>query len=439
MNEEQFNKFFRDKLSKYPSSVPDDMWERIQGKKKRRIFFWWLFSGILFISFTAGYFVFQTNTYKTNDKGHGSDKGYVSIDKQKASGNNKDSVRISNTEKNILLQQIKRDSEIGESGTLKSLMNMVTTTPAPAAKGNFEKGDHRRNYRGPNAPFTVSKNSYVRKSRLTEKQQPSSVITNDASKNDTTKEKDALTADAKNHENTTAENKSTVKITIEIPVPLAKDSSRKIEALKDSSFRKNNTVITKKGLFLIVYFSPAIAINKFTPGITSYPVTYLKTIYKTKLSYNAGATIGKTFGENFSIETGLLYSQVNMILQTLDSAHLKIKGKYRNIDVPIIASYNIWQGNFTTTIHAGMIFNLSASSQGSAVYDSTGNPVNTYRTNAGISLYLGLCFAKRLTNSIDLVGESYFMYRPSYITKQEIAFKQQINMAAISFGLRYNF
>jgi hypothetical protein len=86
-----------------------------------------------------------------------------------------------------------------------------------------------------------------------------------------------------------------------------------------------------------------------------------------------------------------------------------------------------------------MIFNLSASSQGSAVYDSTGNPVNTYRTNAGISLYLGLCFAKRLTNSIDLVGESYFMYRPSYITKQEIAFKQQINMAAISFGLRYNF
>src|ERR1039457_5441288 len=153
MNEEQFNKFFRDKLSKYPSSVPDDMWERIQGKKKRRIFFWWLFSGILFISFTAGYFVFQTNTYKTNDKGYGSDKGYVSIDKQKASGNNKDSVRISNTEKNILLQQIK--------------------------------------------------------------------------KKETKKKKNEVTEDTKNQKNTPAKNKSTVKVTIEISVPLAKDSSRK--------------------------------------------------------------------------------------------------------------------------------------------------------------------------------------------------------------------
>jgi hypothetical protein len=128
---------------------------------------------------------------------------------------------------------------------------------------------------------------------LTEKQQPSSAITNDASKNDTTKEKDALTVDAKNHENTTAENKSTVKVTIEIPIPLAKDSSRKIQALKDSSFRKSNTVMTKKDLFLIVYFSPAIAINKFTPGTTSYPVTYLKTIYKMKISYNAGAPLEK--------------------------------------------------------------------------------------------------------------------------------------------------
>ena len=41
MNENKYNKFFRDKLLKYSSVIPEDMWQRIHQKnnRDRKIFF----------------------------------------------------------------------------------------------------------------------------------------------------------------------------------------------------------------------------------------------------------------------------------------------------------------------------------------------------------------------------------------------------------------
>ncbi|HEY5371768.1 MAG TPA: hypothetical protein VIJ75_22525 [Hanamia sp.] len=434
MNEEQFNKFFRDKLSNYPSPVPDDMWERIQHKNKRRFFFWWFFGGILLISFATGYFVFQDHTNKYNNKDH------VKIEKQKTgAGNNIDIVGKGNAEKNTLLPKEKRNNEIAESDTSKSSVKIVTTTPVSGAKEASVKSDLRRNYREQNAPYTSNKNSYTTKKQLPENKQQGSFETKTARQNNTPNETDSSAANDISHQKATTKNDSTARITNVVPVSPAKDSSKKNMALKNTGSQKGKTIIKKKNLFVTGYFSPAFAFNKFTTGNTNYPLSYLNRIYKIRFSYTAGVNIGKMFSKRFSAQTGILFTQVNMILQTIDSANFKIKGKYRNIDVPIIAGYNIGHGNFTTTIHAGMVFNLSASSQGSAIYDGNGNPVDIYKSSTGISLYFGLGFAKQLNKSINLFAEPYFIYRPSYITKPEIPFKEQIDMSGISFGLRYNF
>lgn len=434
MNEEQFNKFFRGKLSKYPSPVPADMWERIQHKSKRRFFFWWFFGGILLLSFVTGYFVFQGHTNKYKNKDH------VTIEKQKTgAGNNINSVGTGHAEKNTLLPQEKINNEIAESDTSRSSANIKATLAVSAAKEASVKSDLRRNYREQNQPFAVNKNPYTTKNQLPGNQQHSSFETKTAKQNNTPNVTDSITANDKNHQNTTIKNDGTAGITNAVPLPLAKDSAKKNMALKDTGSQKGKTIIKKKNLFITGYFSTAFAFNKFTTSNTNYPLSYLNRIYKIRFSYTAGVSIGKMFGKRFSAQTGILYTQVNMILQTIDSANFKIKGKYSNIDVPIIAGYNIGQGNFTTTIHAGMIFNLSASSQGSAVYDGNGNPVDIYKSSTGVSLYFGLGFTKQLTIAINLFAEPYFIYRPSYITKPEIPFKQQINMSGISFGLRYNF
>ncbi|MBS1661650.1 MAG: hypothetical protein JST68_11445 [Bacteroidetes bacterium] len=43
MREKEFDQFFRDKLTEHSSPVPEDMWQRIQGKKddRRALAFWW--------------------------------------------------------------------------------------------------------------------------------------------------------------------------------------------------------------------------------------------------------------------------------------------------------------------------------------------------------------------------------------------------------------
>ena len=438
MTEDQFNKFFRDKLSKYPSPVPNNMWRRIQSKKKRRFLFWWFFGGILLASFVTGYLIYQNRTNNYNNK------DFVSFEKQKTqSENNTGSEGTDHSVKNKTLEREKVSDQNDESDTLKSSTKIITDVPESAAKGTSVKGNLIRNYPEHNAPNTIGKNPYNLedgKSQLTEKKPKSSIITNTSPQNNTQNEADSLAPIDKSQQKAAIKNDSTTTINKVVPALLSKDSSKdQVAVKKDTRSQKSKKNVKQKNFFLTGYFSPALALNKFTSDNSSYPLSYLNRVYKMKFSYTAGVGIGKMFSKRFSIQTGLLYSQVNMILQTIDSAIFKIKGKYRNIDVPIIAGYNIGHSDLSTTIHAGILFNLSATSQGSSVYDSIGNPVDIYRTSTGISLYFGLSFSKQLTNKVNLFAEPFFIYRPSYITKQKIAFQQQINMTGISFGLRYNF
>ena len=67
MTDNQFDEFFRNKLGKYVSGVPDDMWQRINKKDKDRKFFfmprWYMLAFLLLLAGFASVYVF---VYKDN-------------------------------------------------------------------------------------------------------------------------------------------------------------------------------------------------------------------------------------------------------------------------------------------------------------------------------------------------------------------------------------
>ena len=64
ISDNQMDQFFSDRFRNYPSSVPEDMWERIMEKKKRDRILWLFFFrliivGVLLFVFTGGYLIFS--------------------------------------------------------------------------------------------------------------------------------------------------------------------------------------------------------------------------------------------------------------------------------------------------------------------------------------------------------------------------------------------
>ena len=88
MNENQFDEFFRNKLLKYSSPVPGDIWKKIQQKKdkdRKGFFFKWSLAVLLLIFLTAGYFILHTGKNTDSQKAiYPANKS--NIETQKSSG-----------------------------------------------------------------------------------------------------------------------------------------------------------------------------------------------------------------------------------------------------------------------------------------------------------------------------------------------------------------
>ena len=221
---------------------------------------------------------------------------------------------------------------------------------------------------------------------------------------------------------------------------MSKDSSSKktLTLLQNQSKKESEpTSLKNKNWFLDLYASPDIPFNIISSSGSPIFVDFMKQNFKTQISYTVGARVGISFAKHFSAKAGFQYSQINAKFN--DS--IPIVDRYRSIDIPFLIGYDIENPDFKTTINAGVIFNLYSSYKG-RIIDSNGvaeiNVANIYKHNTGLSLYIGLNFAKRLNNKIQLFTEPYFRYRLSYMTKPHAPFNQKINIAGVSFGLKYN-
>jgi hypothetical protein len=191
------------------------------------------------------------------------------------------------------------------------------------------------------------------------------------------------------------------------PKPLPVDSVKTTTLKKSDSTKKNNG--SKWSLDL--YASP------------DYPIEYAEYYVKSQLSYTVGLRLNRSFGKRFSGKIGIQFSQLNYGLPDTSG----FPGAYHlmRLDLPVLAGYSWGNEKLGMTVNAGVIFNL----------DSWLRPdsASYIKSNAGLSLYLGLNFSKLSTMYGDF-SEPYYRYQLSSSTVSTF-YSKFIDVAGISFGV----
>lgn len=425
MNENQFAEFFRNKLLKYSSPVPENMWQRIQQKKdkdRKGFFFKWFL--VLSLTLSGGYFILHTNENPNKEKS--------------ISPANKLTNEISKNEgKNEKVNSNPDTTYLNQTNNKVSSNKQFDNN-----EKNYTSSNKHQNKNLKTDQYFSSKNISSSKYISKEKEKLSNHIRISRSA------KDSMHIHINNASDSSVNNYQTDKNIVKkypdtfinrqaIKIPLSKDSSSKdtlILSQNQSKKESNLSTVKKNNWNLDVYVSPDILFTKITSA-DPYFDDFIKRSHKLQMSFTVGARVSKSFAKHFSIKTGFQYSHINAKFS--DSASVVIHR--RSIDIPFLIGYDIKNVDFKTTINAGVIFNLYSWYKGRAI-DSFGvADINYYKHNTGFSIYLGFAFAKRLNKKLQLFAEPYFRYPLLYMTKQQALINQKINIAGVSFGLKYNF
>jgi hypothetical protein len=375
ISDNQMDELFKDRLRDYPSSVPADMWDRILAKKKRDRMIW-----LFFALFAIGILTL------------GLTGGYLLLD-QKNSG------------APVAMGHTKINPKPIATDTLKASLPNLPSTPVhtgPDIMNAVNKKMHQKK----NAQLNHSGNFDHAHLNIPEK------VSSSHGQNGS----EALTVS--NDSNELEKNKAAYKKDSMVTKPLVKaapgDSSKTANVKKPEIKKKLNN----GKWFLDVYASP------------DYPIVPPHEFQQSKLSYSIGIKINRSLGKHFSIKTGIQFSQVNMITG-YDSLGLGTTHLMR-LDLPVLAGYSVGDEKFKTTFNGGVIFNLYTWLQGDDIPE-------IFKTNTGLSLYLGVNFERRINDKFSLFGEPYYRYQLTPMTISSFGGLKFIDIAGLSIGARYYF
>ena len=451
MTENQFDEFFRKKLEDHSSKVPEDMWQRIKQKKdKDRTIVILLLLLLLLTGGASSYFIFNSKENVKEDvvlsQKNAGNKASLNQNKKHELNNTQNDTVNSKQDKNPIVQ-----NKTGLNSELAS------------EKNNETKTSEDKNYR--ESKIQENKNNFHG-----DKQGMSNLSH----------------ANANDDADLAANNSSTLLPKQNEEVAVKKDDQKKLLVQKDSTGKeKNNTKIKTannnhesiiNNIFLEVYASPDIPVSR-TSGNNSY-LQHKDSTSEMQLSYTFGVRLGALLGEHFTVKTGLQYSEVNekfnyteknatrtvpVVLQrtltdangiertVLDTSTLIQVGSqyklnynhYKSLDIPVLIGYQTAGDRFNASINTGVILNIKTNYKGD-ILDASLNAVdinsnNFYKSNTGVSLYLGLGLSTKLNNNFQLFTEPFLKYRLSNMTGAHQPFTQKINVGGLSLGLRYNF
>jgi hypothetical protein len=231
---------------------------------------------------------------------------------------------------------------------------------------------------------------------------------------------------------------------------------------------------------LEVYISPDMPFKTVTNNTASAQLLSTKDSSESlRPGFTAGFRIVKPLNDHFAIKTGLQYSQINErftyrtenetrtttvvsiraiirapgdTLLVRDTSTLtqigfktnSVKNRYRSLDIPILASYQVGNDDLRFGITAGAIINLSSWYQG-VILDSSLSAVAlnketnmVYKSNIGIGLYAGFSISKRISYATQLFFEPYLRYNLSNMTNPDASFNQRFSIGGLNMGLRFN-
>lgn len=386
MTDNPLDEIFKKQLPGYESPVPDDMWERIIRKKdkdRRGFFFFFRLIGWFLLGFgIAGILLFSINK-------KGIKKQEPLFNNGKAISNS-DTVQSAGTDHDVKMNPIV--SHDVSSGGADKILNAVEHTHDQKIKLSSE----RKLTEIPQLPVKESSSQAIEHKELTKSADTSLSESGDLRESSKISEKKV------------------------IPILATTPKTATADSLKPATVKKSDS--TKKNIgnrwSLDLYVSP------------DYPIDHTQQEYiKGQLSYTIGLRLNRSFGKHFSGKIGIQYSQLNYVLP--DSSAWPGTYHLNRLDMPVLAGYAWGNETLGMTVNAGAIFNL---------YSWLGpGEFNYIKTNTGVSLYLGFNFSKHINERIDIFSEPYYRYQLSSMVISPNYFPKYIDVAGLSFGVRYHF
>jgi hypothetical protein len=382
ISDNQMDEFFKGRFRDYPSTVPEDMWERIMEKKKRDRMFWLFFFRLLCIvilslTLAAGYFIF--NQRKTSSA--------IGMDSRK-------------------INQIPVTADTLKANSSKATSSGLSTGQDQMQPPQINEGDKK----------TKQKD----KTRINYSDNFDSVKTNAKSNSASSKSVNIYMAqpghavyskstDPKNE----IENKTEVKKDSVDNKPSAKANTPDSSKVKDLKKPETKNKSNNRKWYLDLYASP------------DYPIVTPNEFEQPKLSYTLGIRLNRSLGQHFSLKTGIQYSRVNIAGDSL-FVHLM------RFDLPVLAGYTVGNEKLKTTFNGGAILNLYS-------WLSGNNSSDFFKTNTGLSLYLGVNFETKINEKFSLFGEPYYRYQLTSMTVSSVPIMKFIDIVGINIGARYYF
>ena len=453
MDDNKLDGFLRNKLAKYPSPVPENMWRRIQQKKdrKRLIWFWLILLSPLFIA--GVYFIFHKKNDITNNKsesynGQNSDSLktslVVTIHPKKNNGGiyKKDSISTNQTGNKQTNQAdskgIEQKENISKAQTnTKGIDKNEDIVTIPGNTRNaIQKNSNYINRPNNNKPIhQIKKEENIKALALANKE---AKIKESLPANNNRKFQKSNKIDSSTSSEVVIMDKDVKPIGTSSSLVNKFDSStEKKEILLASKEKKDNAQTHNgKSWFLEIYGSPDISFFERNLGNPFY----YGNIKGKKNTYSVGVRAERYFGKHLSLKAGLQYSRITDKFFLISDSNYLVD-RYASLDIPLLVGYDLKTSFIKTAISAGIVYNLYTWYQGMDMVSNIyiGRITEIYKSNTGASVFIGLNLSKQINKKLEIIAEPYYRYRLSYMTKPETYFRQKINIAGVNVGLRYNF
>jgi len=188
-------------------------------------------------------------------------------------------------------------------------------------------------------------------------------------------------------------------------------------------------------------------------------------------SFNTGVRVNFLTEFGWAIRTGLVYTQINELLETqyteivttLDAngnvigitegtREVNIRNKYKMIDIPLVIGYEVPMKKFDLNVNGGIYMNLMSKQSGAffspvedrVVYFTEGHPddYDIFKNNVGLSIFMGLGFNFDLTkafnskNRIQLLVEPHARFYPKSFALDNYILNQKYFSTGVMIGLR---
>ncbi|HEY4936375.1 MAG TPA: hypothetical protein VII44_07335 [Puia sp.] len=376
ISDNQTDKFFIDRLRDYHSSVPADMWNRIIEKKKR--------DREIFLFFSRLFAVVILSLALTG--------GYFIFNQSKSTSTiGMDIMKINH--KPFITDTIKASQSNLSSGQHQIGVDRIKADN----KKMHQKEKAEISYSGPLEHVRVNIPNKVNlfRGENTSEVLSASGDSNEIEKNKTEYKKDSLDK----------------KLFVKAPTS---DSSQDRDLKKPKTENKPNN----RKWFLDLYASP------------DYPIVSPHEYEKSKLSYAIGIKLNRSLGKHFSIKSGIQFSQVNIGYN--DSLFGRNTLHLMRLDLPVLAGYSLGDEKLRTTFNGGVMLNLYSWLRGNTISD-------IFKTNTGLSIYLGVDFERKINERFSLFGEPYYRFQLTSMTVSTVSSMKFIDVVGVNLGARYYF